>query len=404
MDVRKAYSIGAKRRHQRKVTDLIPKRPLAYSLSILGFAVVLASVNLLAFFSTDWRATIGQDGVEALAITGPSSLATYLSTVIFAVAAVLCLQIYALRQHRCDDYEGTYRVWGWLFPVFALASLGCMLPLASVSHNVFMAVSGRGFSVPWLPLAIGVLLVSLPLIRYLMEVRYSLGAIAWACLAWLGICVGWGAPEILMALAPEMNQDSVQKLALGNGVLVAAMASLLANMTYARFVFLRSNGFIHSKPKEIKSRKTLPFRPFRERPDARRERANRKSAAVEEESVEAKPAAAIKPKKSRRKAAEKAPAASKLVATETNKANERAADPVPTPALVKKAPVETTADESADASPKQGAPSASERLKQLAAGTRVQKTPEQVDDSLQDSGNMSKAQRRKLRKQQKRAA
>jgi len=40
-DVRKAYSIGAKRRHQRKVTDLIPKRPLSYSLSIVVFVVLL---------------------------------------------------------------------------------------------------------------------------------------------------------------------------------------------------------------------------------------------------------------------------------------------------------------------------------------------------------------------------
>ena len=399
-DVRKAYSIGAKRRHQRKVTDLIPKRPLAYSLSIVGFAVLLASVNLLASFSPNWISVIGHDGVEALAITGPSSLTTYLSTVFFAVAAALCLQIYALRQHRCDDYEGTYRVWGWLFPVLAIASLGCVLPLASISKNIFTAVSGRGFSVQWLPFAIGVLLVSLVLVRYLMEVRSSLGTVAWASLAWLAICVGWGTPEVLPVFALELNQASVRDLALGNGMLVAAMATLLANLTYARFVFLRSNGFIHSKPKQIKAKQTLPFRPFRERTDARRERASRKAAATEENANSALAPAAAEPKRSRRKAVEKTPTASKPKATKASKPVKKAtAKPVPKPEPVKKTPVAAAAK--VDPPAKQVSASASERLKQLAAATRIQKTPEQTDQQAQGTIKLSKAQRRKLRKQQK---
>ena len=400
-DVRKAYSIGAMRRHQRKVTDLIPKRPLAYSLSIVVFVVLLASVNLLAAFSPNWISVIGRDGVEALSITGPSSLTTYLSTIFFAVAAALCLQIYTLRQHRCDDYEGTYRVWGWLFPAFAIASLGCVLPLISISQNIFIAVSGRGFSVQWLPLALGVFLVSLLLIRYLMEVRSSLGTVAWASLAWLAICVGWGTPEILSAFVPELNQATVQNLALGNGILVAAMATLLANLTYVRFVFLRSNGFIHSKPKQIKAKQTLPFRPFRERKDGRRERVSRKSAA--EEKIDDVTPAAAEPKKPRRKTPPKAPAASKPKVAKASKAKKTATRPAPKPKPVKEQSAATApvVEKSVDPPVKQISASASERLKQLAAATRIQKTPEQTDE--QDPGiiKLSKAQRRKLRKQQK---
>lgn len=400
-DVRKAYSIGAMRRHQRKVTDLIPKRPLAYSLSIVVFAVLLASVNWLAAFSPNWISVIGRDGVEALSITGPSSLTTYLSTIFFAVAAALCLQIYTLRQHRCDDYEGTYRVWGWLFPAFAIASLGCVLPLISISQNIFIAVSGRGFSVQWLPLAIGVFLVSLLLIRYLMEVRSSPGTVAWASLAWLAICVGWGTPEILSAFVPELNQASVQNLALGNGILVAAIATLLANLTYVRFVFLRSNGFIHSKPKQIKAKQSLPFRPFRERTNARRERVSRKAAA--EESTDDLSPVATEPKKPRRKTTPKAPAASKPKVAKTSKAKKPATKPVAKPEPAKKTSVAAAPAEekSVDPPAKQISVSASERLKQLAAATRIQKTPEQAEEQAPDIIKMSKAQRRKLRKQQK---
>ena len=287
-DVRKAYAVGAKRRHQRKVTDLIPKRRLAYSLTVAVFAVLLVGINLLGYFAPSWHAVIGRQGLDALAVTGPSSLSTYLSTIFFAIAAVLCFQIYALRQHRCDDYEGSYRVWGWLAPAFAIASLACVLPLTAISQNIFMAVSGRGFTVTWVPLVVGVGAASLFLIRYLMEVRYSYGTVAWASLAWLAICTSWASPEALKAFSPNVDQSLANDLASGNGLLIAAAASMLANLTYARFVFLRSNGFIQAKPKQIKTKAAFPFRPFRDRTDERRTRADRRAAmAAEKEAATA---------------------------------------------------------------------------------------------------------------------
>ena len=403
-DVRKAYSVGAKRRHQRKVTDLIPKRPLAYLFSIVAFAVMLVGVNLLAHFSPSWHSVIGRSGAEALAITGPSSLTTYLSTVFFVVGAALCLQIYALRQHRCDDYEGTYRVWGWLAAAFAIASVGCVLPLATITQNIFMAVSGRGFSVTWLPLAIGVALVSLILIRYLMEVRYSYGTVVWACLAWVAICTSWAMPEVLAAFALDADYKSVQNLALGNGLLIAAASSLLANLTYARFVFLRSNGFIHAQPKQVKAKTSLPFRPFRERMNARRDRKS-SPALVEETAVVTPQSTPTKTKNVSRKVVTKSTTASKpkTVKPKTAKANKTAAEvskAAPKPSAAKESP--TLKVPTADAPAKQVSASASEKLRQLAAATRLQKTTEQTDDQPQlNSGQLSKSQRRKLRKQQK---
>ena len=406
-DVRKAYAVGAKRRHQRKVTDLIPKRRLAYAFTIVVFAVLLTGVNLLAYFAPSWQAIIGRQGLDALAVTGPSSLATYLSTIFFAVASALCFQIYALRQHRCDDYEGTYRVWGWLAPAFAIASLGSLLPLTSISENIFMAVSGRGFSVTWLPMAIGIGFASLFLIRYLMEVRYSFGTVAWAVLAWLGICTSWAIPEILTAFSSGVDERLVNDLALGNGLLVAAAASLLANLTYARFVFLRSNGFIHAMPKQIKSKATLPFRPFRERNDTRRTRADRKAAAVaEKEAAKAdeQPAAKQAKKSSRRVSAGTTSKAKKAKAAKPTPAAKPVPKPEPVAAPEPVAPTVEAPVAVAQAEPpvKQVSLSASEKLKQLAAATRIQKTPDQIDGQEAPSTvKMSKAQRRQLRKQQK---
>ena len=195
---------------------------------------------------------------------------------------------------------------------------------------------------------------------------------------------------------------------MGNGILVAAVATLLANLTYARFVFLRSNGFIHSKPKQIKAKQTLPFRPFRERTNARRERVSRK--VVAEENIEDVIPVAAEPKKSPRKTTQKAPAASKPKVAKASKAKKPvpkpATKPVPKPEPVKEQVVATAPAEekSVDPAAKQISVSASERLKQLAAATRIQKTPqqaEQADQQAPGTVKLSKAQRRKLRKQQK---
>ena len=243
-DVRKAYAVGAKRRHQRKVTDLIPKRRLAYSLTIAVVAILLASVNLLAYFAPGWFHVIGRQGLDALAITGPSSLTTYLSTIFFAIAAALCWQIYALRQHRCDDYEGTYRVWGWLAPAFAIASLACVLPLTAISQNIFTAISGRGFSVTWVPLVIGVGFATLFLIRYLMEVRYSYGTVAWAGLAWLAICTSWASPEILKAYLTGVRPGFGQQFGIGQRV-VGCCCRIIAGQFDLRSFCLFAFQWIH---------------------------------------------------------------------------------------------------------------------------------------------------------------
>ena len=244
-----------------------------------------------------------------------------------------------------------------------------------------------------------------------MEVRYSYGTVALAGLAWLGICTSWISPEILKAVSPSVDRSLVNDLALGNGVLIAAAASLLANLTYARFVFLRSNGFILAKPKQIKSRATLPFRPLRERTDARRTRASRKAVAAADEQAPTKveqPVAEQPVAKQARKSSRKGPAKAKVVKparARVSKASPTAKPtakpkPVAAPEPVSVTPPAAAVQEEPPA--KQVSLSASERLKQLAAATRIQKTPEQTDDQQAPATvKMSKAQRRKLRKQQK---
>lgn len=442
LDVRRSYAIGAHRRHQRKVIDLIPKRPLAYSAAIGILAVLLVGVNLLAYFAPSWNSIIGQDGIASLALTGPQSITTWLATIFFAITAGLCLQIYALRQHRSDDYEGSYRIWAWLSITLAVTSLACVVPITSIAQNVFSAVSGREFATSWLPAAIGITFASLLLVRYLMEVRASYGTVAWAGLAWLAISLRVSSPEMLASIFPQStDQDYAFSLVWGNGLLVAAAATLLANLTYGRFVFLRANGFIASKPKSIEQATTSRSVSLRERFATRRasrkqaaqvKRAQRQAAKVTAAELAAATVAAApapkdktptvkksiapaKPAKQKRKKQSPATATEPIETSATPKKQtqakpqkaQRSTPASPEPEILKMSSrIEPAVDASAS---KSISDSASAKLKQLADAARAKKNASEGTDEASMDGNqkLSKAERRrerKLQRQQKRAA
>lgn len=449
LDVRRAYAIGAHRRHQRKITDLIPKRPLAYSAAIGIIALLLLAINVLAYFSPNWKSVIGTEGVAALALVGPQSITTWLATIFLATTAALCLQVYALRQHRSDDYEGSYRIWAWLSLVLAVASLACVVPITAIAGNIFSAVTGREFATSWLPSAIGITFASLLLVRYLMEVRASYGTVAWASLAWLAISLRISSPEMLTAILPEsIDQNQASDFAWGNGLFVAAAATLLANVTYGRFVFLRSNGFIASAPKRIeqKSESESNSLSLRERwannraarkqaaADRRAERRAAKAASQEQSNATATSIAAskeqaadnaesaatatparpkAKPKTKKRTTTKSNTPAQPKVAVETQAASSsKKAKPAASvqqesqPEILK---MSSSVGKPANDSSKTISDSASAKLKQLADAARAKSVAADpaTDESAPTIKKLSKSERRRQRKnqrQQKRAA
>lgn len=453
LDVRRAYAIGARRRHQQKIIDLIPKRPLAYSAAIGVVALLLIGVNVLAYFSPNWKSVIGSEGVAAFALVGPQSITTWLATIFLALTAALCLQIYAVRQHRSDDYEGAYRIWAWLSLVLAVCSLACVVPVAAIAENVFSAVTGREFATAWLPAAIGMTFASLLLVRYLMEVRASYGTVAWASLAWLAICVRVSSPEMLAAILPAaIDQNRASELAWGNGLFLAAAASLLANVTYGRFVFLRANGFVASAPKRIEQasasasasnslslRERLAMKRAARKQAADQRRTERRAAkaaaaAAEKSKATATPSAAPiasaeQTTATAQSTAPTKPAKPKTKKRSTTKPNTPAQPKVTTktiaPSKGKKAkpaaPIQqesepeilkmssSVARPTSDSSSKTISDSASARLKQMADAARAKKDNAEAatDESAPTIKKLSKSERRRQRKnqrQQKRAA
>ncbi len=126
--------------------------------------------------------------MQAFALSGQGSLAGWFCSFLLVLASLASLQLYALRQHRCDDYRGTYRMWGWMAPLFLLASIQCSVDLVGLLQSVVSALFGTlpGDGLVWL-VAAKLLFLSALVVRGLFEVRASRVALTGAVLGWIAL-------------------------------------------------------------------------------------------------------------------------------------------------------------------------------------------------------------------------
>ena len=236
------YAVGANRRHQYKTTDLIPKRVWSVSLVVLFLVAVIVGLNLLSYFASGWSSRIGAEGVAALGLTGRTTLSAWFASFLLIVSGLAILQIYALRQHRRDDYRGSYRLWLWMSAILLLGSANCVVDLATIGSRLFQSLTAVSFAAnSWWPLTAKLGLLSLLVARGVYEVRESRGSLALVLLVW----VAYSAAAVLQLPAAEPLVVRIEReTLLGNCCLVGSLAMLLFEMTFARFVFLQAHGLI----------------------------------------------------------------------------------------------------------------------------------------------------------------
>ncbi|HEY2883332.1 MAG TPA: hypothetical protein VGJ15_12880, partial [Pirellulales bacterium] len=241
----------------RRTIDFIPRHLLPIGLC---YAVALAAIAGLIF----GYSKITSDSLVALGLaplldaSQGGSLAGWLSSFMFASAAVGSWLIYSIRRHRLDDYRGSYRLWLWC----AIAWMAMSIDATANLHAPFSRAMARATGWSMLPdgavwwigiwgLVISVL--SLRMILELRECRTALVAIASALAMWI------------VSLAGEMHW-----LPLGeHAALVTAACRLLGNATllagiglYARHVLLDSEGLLKVRePKKKKEKPTKKAKP-----------------------------------------------------------------------------------------------------------------------------------------------
>jgi hypothetical protein len=151
----RAYSPAVLAERQPKVTDLLPVRPLLVLalvlLALTGIAAIEAiHVHLvtlpqlveqtasLSSRSDVQRATVHHAHLQALDVRERGSLAAWYSSALLATAVGLSLVIYGIRSHRVDDYRGRYRVWLWVTAAVAWLSLDAA---TSVHDGIGLAIT-----------------------------------------------------------------------------------------------------------------------------------------------------------------------------------------------------------------------------------------------------------------------
>lgn len=364
-----AYASSAHRRHQNKTTDLIPKRRIPIAITVALLATAIGLLNYLATLEISWSEIFG--GSNALSLTGSGTLSGWFSSFLLVLSGLASLQIYALRQHRNDDYRGTYRIWLWMAVIFVLASVNSVVNFgqlfAALAGAFLKASTANPTRMFWWLFAAKLVALTGLVIRGIFEVRASKGALVMVALVWFA----YSASIVLQV--PQAKEAIVSNFetVYGNCLLVGTTCLFLFVLTYARYVFLSANGLLKVKKKVKKAKAAKP----------------KEKAA---DSLKAKPAEKVEPEKVNPVRVAKETIPEETVATKRVADNSR-------PAAEKKPAA------------KQSKPSATpSRLSSpLAAKMRSMKKDDSSEEeaeiiSLLDKQRLSKSEKRRLKKLEKR--
>lgn len=227
---------------QPRISDLIPKHPLAFLLWFLaGLAAVLGLEALYAWMPE--LASMTSDGrVAAFDLDGEGSLAAWFSSTTLMLASLLAMVVWSIRRHKPDDYHARYRIWAW-------AAAGWMILAIDESaslHEGFKELAawltgfrpGADGSLWWVAAYLPPL--SWVGVRLLLEMKAcrsstaALGAAAVAYVVAVVVQLGWLLPDA--GARGVMVEEGCEML--GNLFLALSMA------LHARHVILEAQGLL----------------------------------------------------------------------------------------------------------------------------------------------------------------
>ncbi len=247
----RAYLPRARRRHQPKSTDWIPKRPRAVALFLLALGTMLASLVVTGWF---FGGSPAAPRIEAsrFSLHGASSLSVWFSTVLLLASALASLQIRAIREHRSNDYRGTYRIWYWFAAILILGSVNCVVDFDGLA-STWLGTVTEGNSGAWLAVIAQVTALTAIIARGAIEVRKSPAALALIVLVWVVY-----SSSLVLRLPGIENRVVQDDGFTAAGLNVLGTFSLFGGVAlYLRFVYLRANGLVKARPKRKKTESSL---------------------------------------------------------------------------------------------------------------------------------------------------
>jgi hypothetical protein len=363
------YTDAALANVQPRVTDLIPCRGLSLSIFFLTGLAIIAGITALFACSSTWWHWADRAALRGLHLTGNGSIASWFSSLALACTTVFCVLVYNIRRHKTDDYRGRYSLWLWAAAGSGLASVDASAGIHRPLQSALVALSGTTLlgdgSIWWI--ACWFVVFGLLGLRVMLDVRLSRAtslALILASMLYVG-----GTLFHLKVL--WLIDDAVTEMAHGAVLMLGHWMLAFSTLLYARHIYRVAQGELPAS---------------REKPAAAKRHWRLFRRAVKS------PAGGDAPRRHTR-AAERAAVAKTTTAIDHQS--------------VKK---ETKAVAEADVRPDHQTPppaaSPSGKYAKEDHGddqsTQITEEPEIEDRADDDNPKLSKAERRRLRKQQRR--
>jgi len=239
---KRSYNARARKKYQLTITDLLPKR----RLPTLGSTCLVLLPSLL--ISALFLLPLQSDTSSLLAIVQRDvsrQIAGWFCNLLFVATAMVCLQIFAMRRHRCDDYQASYRVWVWAAGLCFILSMICAVDLDTIGKQLSRDLAAT-LAIPRSPLLwLGLELAAITAIslRLLAEIRSCKISLALGLIAGSGYLAStlihhdWFAGQFLGQL-PSVFATSA---------MWATTFLLLAVIMFARHVYLDAHNLLQQR-------------------------------------------------------------------------------------------------------------------------------------------------------------
>ena len=209
----------------------------------MALLLAILALNGLQYSVPSIEATIGPAVTSTFSLESPRGLNAWYCNFLLLLSGAASFQIYSLRQHRRDDYRGTYRVWLWFSALFVLSSVALVTPISDVVYQAFLRLAAPEGPSPILPAVVLFMALAVLVGRGYFEIRRSRLAvcslsIAFLCYAGILLLQHWPALATSVSEGIPVTQ--------GNLLLIAASSLLFGTLGFARYVYLEANGLIRA--------------------------------------------------------------------------------------------------------------------------------------------------------------
>ncbi|MBW3596256.1 MAG: hypothetical protein KY475_03160 [Planctomycetes bacterium] len=258
------YAGAAWEESQPRITSLLPTRRLTLWAWLLACSAAVGLLGYLHVAVAGWKERLPEVDFAPLELAARGSLGAWLASLLLAWASIVAVQVFLIRRHRNDDYQGTYRLWLTLAAALGLGSIVAATKLDVMAGELVAVLCG----IPAHATLIRVLLIGAVAaacsVRSIWEIKPSRGALSLLAAAMTCyLAVALLSLGVVKAPAPWTT---------GGGALAALIAHVFVLLTvgvFGRYVHLEARGELMLRPRKEK----------RPRAKAARRRASAEAAA-----------------------------------------------------------------------------------------------------------------------------